>query len=581
MKKILITLAGLFAAAIISFAETVDRDQARTIAFRWLGAEVTESEYVSDAFYIFNGKDGGWIMISAEDAAVPVLAYSDKGSFKTESIPLNLKNWLGGYENEILTARRQKQRASTEVTALWKTAGYRTKAAGQKVLETPNWGQDSPFNDQCPKVTENGRTNRAVTGCVATAIAEVIRYHQWPAHGTGTIGGYTYRSDYNVNVTIDSYSIDTHNYDYSLMPMEYKGSENSAQKTAVAQLMHDCGVMVEAMYNYNTGTGAYSENIANALFNHMSYAPTAQLLYRSAYTDAEWTRIVEKEIDSNRPIIYSGNDAKDGGHQFVCDGYDTRDYIRINWGWDGEDNGFFTLSLKIPGKYTFSYGQSMVIGVEPNKSGSTTRNGGPLIYDLSSETSQGLSLKSGSIMSKNFTLKADAIFNTEYYVAYSGAVRAGLIDWKGNLKEFVCPESSLELGGYNLVKLDDIQCTITGDVTFGDRVVLFYKTVSGQWDMIRGKEAYDNNDKTYYLSSSIPAVDAAFILIPENLKAGDTLFFELIPGSSPIKTVSWYYDGDKQSGITANLTAGTHTLRAEVTFKNGSQETLTAKLLVK
>ena len=286
------------------------------------------------------------------------------------------------------------------------------------------------------------------------------------------------------------------------------------------------------------------------------------------------------ECPDERIRMY-GVRAKDGGHQFVCDGYDTRDYIRINWGWDGENNGFFTLSLKIPGKYTFSYGQSMVIGVEPNKSGSTTRNGGPLIYDLSSETSQGLSLKSGSIMSKNFTLKADAIFNTEYYVAYSGAVRAGLIDWKGNLKEFVCPESSLELGGYNLVKLDDIQCTITGDVTFGDRVVLFYKTVSGQWDMIRGKEAYDNNDKTYYLSSSIPAVDAAFILIPENLKAGDTLFFELIPGSSPIKTVSWYYDGDKQSGITANLTAGTHTLRAEVTFKNGSQETLTAKLLVK
>ena len=202
MKKILITLAGLVAAAIISFAETVDRDQARTIAFRWLGAEVTESEYVSDAFYIFNGKDGGWIMISAEDAAVPVLAYS-------ESIPLNLKNWLGGYENEILTARREKQRASTEVTALWKTAGYRTKAAGQKVLETPNWGQDSPFNDQCPKVTENGRTNRAVTGCVATAIAEVIRYHQWPANGTGTIGGYTYRSDYNVNATASTHTIMT------------------------------------------------------------------------------------------------------------------------------------------------------------------------------------------------------------------------------------------------------------------------------------------------------------------------------------------------------------------------------------
>ncbi len=588
MKKILITLVGLLAAALVSFADTVDREQARTIAQRWLGSEATEASYGSDAFYVFNGKDGGWIIVSAEDAAIPILAYSDRGSLNPDRLPSNFINWMGGYEKEIKLARSEKVRATTDVTALWKTAGYRTKASSQKVLETPLWGQqgrngsnENWYNDQCPEVKESGKTYKAVTGCVATAMAEIIRYHQWPAHGTGTIGGYTYKSDYSVNVSIPSYSIDSHTYDYSLMPMEYKGSENTAQKNAIAQLMHDCGVMVEAMYNYNTGTGAYSENIANALITHMSYSGTARLVYRQFYTDAEWTRMIEKEIDEGRPILYGGNDPKQGGHQFVCDGYDTRDYIRINWGWDGDSNGFFTLTLKIPSQYTFSDAQDMVIGVEPDRNGSTTAMAGPLNYDLATSQSQGLSLASGSVLAKSFTLKADAIGNANYYVDYSGSVRAGLIDWKGNLKEFVCPESSLSVPAYSITKLSDIKCTVSGNVTFGDRVVLFYKTEAGEWEMIRGKETYDNSSKVYYLSESVPAVDAAFIPVPDNPNSGDTFFFELVPGTTPVKTVTWYYDGNKQSGITANLTAGTHTVKAEVTFKDGAKETLTAKILVK
>ncbi len=585
MKKFIISAAALL-IAVISSADTIDRQQARTIAQRWLGTEVTEASYGSDAFYIFNGNSGGWIIVSAEDAATPVLGYSDTGRINPERLPVNFKAWIGGYEREILEARAERLEASMEVKALWKTAGYKTKSAAGKVLSTPLWGQESPYNDLCPKVTEGGKTYTAVTGCVATAMSEVIRYHQWPEHGTGTLEGYTYQSDYKKTVTIEGYSIDSHNYDYSLMPFEYKGSENSAQKAAVAQLMHDCGVMVYANYNYGTGTGAFTEEVVNALVTHMSYSASAQLVYRQAYSDAEWTRLIEKEIDEDRPIIYGGEDPSKGGHQFVCDGYDTRDYIRINWGWDGDNNGYFTLTLKIPGMYTFSDTQSMIINLQPDREGDDITVAGPLIYEGADSKSTGLSVQSGSILSKQFTLSAKAISNVNYYVDYTGALKAALLDWRGSVKEFISEEFEFDLPAYNLAQLTDISCKIKGDVIFGDRVVLFYKTSTGAWEMIHGRESLDysqsqSNPKRVFLNESIPAVDAAYILVPENAKAGDTYFFELVPGSSQVTSVNWYYDGEYQSGISANLTAGTHTVKASVSYASGLKETISATIVVK
>lgn len=586
MKKLIITFAALF-AALVSFADTIDRQQARVIAQRWLDCEVTEVSYASDAFYLFNGNEGGWIIVSAEDAAIPVLGYSDTGRLNTERIPVNFKSWMGGYDKAIRRAREDRMKPTTEVKALWKTAGYRTKSAAGKVLDTPLWGQDSPYNDLCPTVTENDGKHTALSGCVATAMSEVIRYWEWPEHGKGTIGGYQYTSYFNRNVSIPSYSIDDHYYDYTLMPFEYKGSENSAQKNAVAQLVHDCGVMVEANYNYygGGGTGAYSEEIVKALTEHMSYSASAQLVYRDSYEDAEWTRMIEKEINEGRPILYGGN-GSDGGHQFVCDGYDTRDYIHINWGWDGEDNGFFTLSLKIPGSYSFPDSQDMVINLCPDREGDDIEMSGPIGYDCADGTSVGLYLQSGEVLSKQFKVGANVLANLSPYVDYKGALKAALVNWKGELKEFISDEVTLDLEAYYLIAFTDISCTIKGDVTFGDRVVLYYKTSAGDWEMVKGKAAYDYSKDPYnptrvYLASSVPAVDAAYILVPSDPKAGDTYFFELVPGSSPVKSFTWSYDGTEQAGISANLTAGMHTISATVTFNNGSKESLTAKIYVK
>lgn len=595
MKKFVFLLIITVFASVTLAAGPVDEATAAQLASRFLSNEVVLVTDSPDGLYIFNAADGeGWVVISAEDSAIPILGYSDKGSFRTDNQPANLRAWLGGYSRELQKASQQRIAQNGEVKTLWKTAGYRTKSAEGKYLETPAYDQDSPYNLKCPNVKESEITHQALTGCVATAMAEVIRYHQWPEKGTGTIGGYSYTSDYKQTIKVPSFDIDNHSYNYTLMPFSYSGSETTAQNDAIAQLMYDCGVMVEASYNYKNGTGAFSENIVSALSEHMGYSASAQHIYRQAYTDAEWTKLIQKEIDNGRPIIYSGVDGEGGGHQFVCDGYDTRDYIHINWGWSGSNNGYFTLNLRIPGLYTFSEDQTMIVGLEPDKNGGTKAEAS-LMFEYYDDTHLGMSIDSGSVLSKSFSINAGYILNTSYsiigstYVStatYNGAVKAALLDYEGNLKEYISAEEEAnDIGGAEMFVIEKLECKISGDVSFSDRVVLMYKTSDGSWQQIKGKDGldYDNRTGTYNyvnMSSAIPATDAAYILIPNGLKAGDTLYFELLAGVSPISSIIWYYDEVKQNGITANLSSGSHSLRAEVTFSDGTSESISTEFTI-
>lgn len=595
MKKFIFSLIITVFASVTLVAGPVDEATAAQIASRFLSNEVVLVTDGPDGLHIFNTADGeGWVVISAEDSAIPILGYSDKGSFRTDNQPANLRAWLGGYSRELQKASQQRIAQNGEVKTLWKTAGYRTKSAEGKYLETPAYDQDSPYNLKCPNVKESEITYQALTGCVATAMAEVIRYHQWPEKGTGTIGGYSYTSDYKQTIKVPSFDIDSHSYNYTLMPFSYSGSETTAQNDAIAQLMYDCGVMVEASYNYKNGTGAFSENIVSALSEHMGYSASAQHIYRQAYTDAEWTKLIQKEIDNGRPIIYSGVDGEGGGHQFVCDGYDTRDYIHINWGWSGSNNGYFTLNLRIPGLYTFSEDQTMIVGLEPDKNGGTKAEAS-LMFEYYDDTHLGMSIDSGSVLSKSFSINAGYILNTSYsiigstYVStatYNGAVKAALLDYEGNLKEYISAEEEVNnISGAEMFVIEKLECKISGDISFSDRVVLMYKTSDGSWQQIKGKDGldYDNRTGTYNyvnMSSAIPATDAAYILIPNGLKAGDTLYFELLAGVSPISSIIWYYDEVKQNGITANLSSGSHSLRAEVTFSDGTSESISTEFTI-
>ena len=580
MKKLYTLFAALLLTGGLAFAEIVDQSRAETIAARWLGCEPVLSweapRTKADAqplVYVFSNPGGGWVMISAEDVLRPILAYSDEGEFRSSGMPLHISRWIEGYVQTIREVREKQLRAEPQTMQMWQTAGYRTKASGGKLLETASWGQDSPYNLLCPTVTENGRQVRAVSGCVATAMSIVCRYHQWPQKGKGTIGGYKYQSNEGQTVSIPSFSIDEHYYDYSLMPLKYTSSATSAQNNAVAQLMYDNGVMVQASYNYSIGTGAYSQEICYAMFQHMSYSGNARLEYRSEYSDVEWITMIKNEIDSDRPILYGGYDPDNGGHQFVCDGYDAKEYVHINWGWEGMNNGYYTLQLSIPGDSTFDVYQDMVVGLEPDKDASTEACGGPVSF-MNYSGNKGLELVSGAIADRSFRIKAGSMYNQNEQFAYVGQIRAVLVDKNGTLKEVISEQKSITIAAGSLAT-SNIQCNINSSMLeFGDAVIVQFKDIGDEWNKVRSYKDYG----TVY--SALMYVEAPFIKLEDSYHAGDKLYFELSESGKCIESIEWVFDGVTQKGVFAELSSGTHSLSATVCYSDGGTDVISTTISV-
>lgn len=578
MKKFILTFALLLSGITLCFADFVGKDQVNEIAKKWFSSEnftVTLDE--SSTLYYVNATDGGWIIISAEDSTTPVIGYSDTGSIDLNKMPSHVKYFMGSYSKSIDAVRDANLQANPTVKKLWRSAGIRTKATGGKLLSTASWDQDEPYNLFCPEVTESGRKYTALTGCVATSAAIILRYHRWPEKGKGTIGGYSYKSDYNKNVNIPAYSIDDHVYNYDLMPLSYTKSATQAQKEAVSLLMHDLGVMFQANYNYQTGTGAYAEDIQKALFEHMGYSGKAYHLYRNACSDAEFLKIMKAEIDADRPIPYGGSDPQNGGHQFLCDGYDAKDYIHINWGWSGDSNGYFTLTLNVPQQFTFSESQSILVGLEPDRDASTSNNGGPLVllYDNSLAAYKGIAVTGGSIESKDFELKVGAIYNTDMNVFYKGKIRMALVDYTGKVKEVISSEEEHTFEDSEIKGIASIKCKVSADYCLGDRIVAQFLAKGGEWEDIKCHTEFAT------FPNGIAVIDTPFIRIEDSYSAGDSFYIEIIPGNSLVSSYTWSFDGLTQKHASVcPLTAGTHVVKAKVTLKNGSSYVLTQKINV-
>lgn len=577
MKKIILSISILLAAVGICKADFVGEDQVKSIASRWFGTDNLSLTLNSEGtMYFVNSAEGGWIIISAEDSASPIIGYSDEGSIDLDKMPAPAKYFLGVYDKDIKQARELSLEPEQKMKDSWKMAGLRTKSSAGVLNKTASWGQESPYNLNCPQVTENGRKYTAVTGCVATTMAILCRYYEWPEYGKGTVGGYTYTSDYKAKVTVDAFDIDDHHYDYSLMPLTYNSTATTAQKNAVAQLMFDVGAAIHCEYNYNTGTGAVGEDISGVLHEHFGYSGDAKVIYRYTCSDAEFLRLIKSEIDAGHVIPYGGVDSSDGGHQFICDGYDSKDYIHINWGWDGQLNGYFTLKLNIPSDSTFDEYQAIAIGVVPDRTSSSSNNGGPiyLIQDSQFSSYKGLSITSGSLESKSFKLKAGPVYNGDTYRDYEGAVRVALVDYLGNLKEVISSEYSLSLGAYELTALSSVSCTVGSEYAAGDKVVLQYRE-GENWHIVYSMEEFSN------FSYGISVTDVPYISLESSYAAGDSFLLNLVPGTSKISSYTWTFDGASQSHVSVSpLTSGTHEIVATVKTSDSKTYVIKQKIVV-
>lgn len=306
----------------------------------------------TDAYYVFTtSSKRGFVIVSADDAVSPIAGYSDFGTFDAGTLPPALEAYLSDYSKVV------------EAVSSGKIDYKRATRGGQAVepLMTVQWNQSEPFN----RLTPDKGENKAPTGCVATAIAQVMKYHKFPAAGRGTAGeNNIYYPDQKIELG--------HQYDWNSMIDEYvAGAYSDAQADAVATLMRDVGYAVNMDYGYNE-SGASSSNISNAMCRHFNYSPDIKYVYRSCYTTQGWTDEIRASLLRAEPVLYGGVDGRNGGHQFVCDGIDADDMLHINWGWGGYGDGYFDMNILSPeylgigaGEGAYYRDQDMVFNIRP------------------------------------------------------------------------------------------------------------------------------------------------------------------------------------------------------------------------
>ena len=287
------------------------------------------------AFYVFNrGEQDGFVLISAEDRTRSVLGYADEGHWDAANMSEATRAWLEMYSEAISRLSEKSPTPRAQAKA------HKQYTEVSPICQT-QWGQSSPYYDQCPMY--NG--SRCVTGCVATAAAQIMKVHAYPTRGTGSYS-YRWKSDTGDSITL-SVSPGTTTYDWSNMLNTYTSSATTAEKNAVATLMYHCGVVSEMDYS-PSGSGASNNFMLAGMVNHFGYDPGVEVLIKDCMTEEDFISGIEAELVQGRPVMFSARTVGNSGHSFVGDGIDADGLIHINWGWKGVCDGFFQVSVMDP-----------------------------------------------------------------------------------------------------------------------------------------------------------------------------------------------------------------------------------------
>lgn len=360
--------------ALISFtisAKPVDKATAERVAIHFYYSQanlfdsscslndltIVDTYKTGEAYYVFNFEKG-WVIVAADDVMWPVVGYNFTGHFpSTDQLNTNLKSWMKTIEDEATYVAEQHIQASPAVLSEWATYNKtdsdftmpenRTRSEVEPMLSC-NWDQPDPYNLLCPD-DEAGPGGHALVGCVATAMAQIMDYWRYPIHGSGQFS--YYESPYGV------ISADFGNATY-----EWDGMQNSIDPDnpwAIALISFHAGVAVQMNYG-PTASGSQSTRVPHAFSYYFTYDGSAQYLEKKDYSFSTWQTMMQADLDAGQPLYYSGF-SNDGGHAFVCDGYQGDNYYHFNWGWSGYQNGYYTLQ-DVNG---FSSGQGMVRNIIP------------------------------------------------------------------------------------------------------------------------------------------------------------------------------------------------------------------------
>ena len=495
IKKLLTAIIVLM--WVTAWGNPIDWNQAEMVATQFAMSDASQSSDVRwvpvarngiisgnghAPLYVFNRASGGFVIVAGDDAAIPVLGYSNQGTFSYEDMPDNLREWLS------LTERYVEACAGRQSVARAAEHGVPIVAP---LLGDILWGQGTPYNNMCP--TQSDGTHYYV-GCVATATTQIMRYHSYPEHGTGsktiTVNGQSVTANFG-NTT----------YDWNNMLPTYEDVDYTpTQSAAVATLAAHFGVAVDMEYQ-PAGSGAHSMVVPHALREYFNYDEAVTMRKRDYYSTSEWLQLIKTELDQGRPVYYAASsETGSSGHAFVCDGYDSQDYVHINWGWYGTSNGYFLVSHLDPddlgiggGTGGYNLEQEIITGIQPPTSGTSYER--PLYNSLSMRLiTQDESLFNVLVTVENFDTKP-----------FVGELGVALV--RDNTIVKVLKAEQRNIAGFEnghtgllpMVSIYDIPKQVGSDVPDGDATVwmAFREDSQSPWQLMRYCRGRDSRNNPY------------------------------------------------------------------------------------
>ena len=401
MKKTILLIVAVFSLTLSAYAHPVSVTFASRVAANFWAAHHPASVRADvtpkalpfpelDQLYIFDMDGLGFVIVPADDRVMPVLAYSFDDPFPT-SLNRDLAYWLHGYNDQIVALLQDEKYLQREsILQQWGKlilAGVMTDddpddndslddsssdlVVVPAMLQT-KWNQSDPYNKFCPY--DSLRHGRTVVGCVATAMAQIMKYWNYPGFGQDTHSYLPSSMWHSNSIPRQFANFGQTTYLWQYMPRRISSSNADYQVDAVATLSYHCGVAVDMMYGVSAdgGSGAYSHQAAVALRRYFKYDSTIFYAVRDRYNEDDWCALINQNLAQGQPMYYDGSDST-GGHAFVLDGSDIEGRYHFNWGWDGYGNGFYTINYLAPGSggaggnatYTFNDDQGAIFGIRP------------------------------------------------------------------------------------------------------------------------------------------------------------------------------------------------------------------------
>ena len=560
---------------------------ALNLAYRAVLAPAAGTKAPTAAFYVFAtaGSAPGFVLVAADDQVMPVLGYSDQSGFDPATLAPQVAKWLEGYRGQIQAVVSNHVAATADIRAAWQallpgsghSSGRPTGATAVNPLVATRWNQAPYYNDLCPYDTPGG--GRSVSGCVATAMVQVMKFWNYPATGAG------FHSYNTASFGTLTANFGTTTYQWGSMP-----NNVNAANAAVATLMYHAGVSVDMGYSASS-SNAYVISAATsvpncaeyALKTYFGYRPTMQGIKRMNYSDAQWLSLMKAELDASRPIVYAGF-GTGGGHCFVADGYDNNNFLHFNWGWGGQSDGYFALNALNPGSLGagggaggFNSGQQALIGIQPPASNPTQTSGMSLNAAV---TPSATTLNYGQAFSVSTNL-----LNTGT-TAFAGDYCAAVFDQNNALVDYVETKTGLTLSA-NFTYSSNLVFATTGlfSVLPGTyRVGIFYRPTGGNWMLASDRNSFTNLPQITVVNGNLIRLNAAITPTPSTFTQGQSATVNLNILNASTST----FTGEYQVGLynlngtfvqTINTINETTGLPANYTYNNNlafSAATITA-----